>query len=150
MMFTLAVKVQDILKNYSHISAICWQSRHCAFCTHVDQIFSRNTWWSYHSLPFLKQNYCVKVYEPQGLLISVVGTQEHANGIYWKLHHVYLWFSDSAWKIFFLWRRIWAVRMSIQNTVAKTPIVDKGLDAQTIKKLWVYCSSQYQPDLYEE
>ena len=94
-----------------------------------------------------------KVYEPQSLLISVVGTHEHANGIgfiYWKLHHVYLWFSESAWKIFFLWRRIWAVRMSIQNTVAKTPIVDKGLDAQTIKKLWVYCSSQYQPDLYEE
>merc|ERR1712106_504164 len=28
-----------------------------------------------------------------------------------------------------------SLRMSIQNTTQKTPIVDKGLDAQTIKKL---------------
>ena len=27
--------------------------------------------------------------------------------------------------------------MSIQSTTQKTPIVDKGLDAATIKKLWV-------------
>ena len=28
--------------------------------------------------------------------------------------------------------------MSIQSTTQKTPIVDKGLDAATIKKLWVF------------
>ena len=53
----------------------------------------------------------------------------------------YLLVSDSRWKPSFLvllWRSSFCVKMSIQNTVAKTPIVDKGLDAQTIKKLWVW------------
>jgi len=38
--------------------------------------------------------------------------------------------------------------MSIQNTTQKTPIVDKGLDAQTIKKLSVRQTSwMYQLDI---
>ena len=35
--------------------------------------------------------------------------------------------------------------MSTQATTQKTPIIDKGLDAQTIKKLWVKSITKKEP-----